>query len=170
MWIGKRHVDEYALHDDKDSCSVESDANDRGDPRNRRFSCPGEDEETDRRPKGGEESRDESVLLCSKTALHNIGDEVEVEIAGVDGNADDTRDEDTGEEDTEGTDTEAVKWDIDEGEDFKEGVVNSIDQTSVKIDKSNSRVLESDFKGFDQSVNDYGRDFHALLINFALSL
>ena len=65
MRVGKGHVDEDALHYYEDCGAVDGDADGGRDPVDGGVGGPGEQEETDRGPEGGEDGGDEAVFLCS---------------------------------------------------------------------------------------------------------
>jgi len=129
---------------------------------------PGEDEQPDRGPESSKEGGLEAGFLGAESAFHDVRDEVEVEVADVDGDAEQAGDKDAGEDDANHTKAETVHWWVDKREDFKEGIVDAVDDGGVDVYKGDSGVLDCDFDGFDQGVYQYGGSFEALLVDLAL--
>ena len=168
MRVGEGHVDEDALHDYEDAGTVDGDADGRCDPMDSRVCGPREEEETDRGPKRGEESGDETMFLGSEAALHDVRDEIPVEVGAVAEDADDAGDEDAGEDDADDAEGEVVVARVDEGEDFEEGVVDPVDEGRVHVYEGDGGVFDGYFHGFDERVDGYGGGFETLLIDLRL--
>ena len=129
---------------------------------------PGEDEEAERGPEGGEEGGFEAGFLRAQAVFEDVGDEVKVKVGNVGGDAEEAGDEDAGEDDADHAEREAVHGRVDEGEDFEEGVVDTVDEGRVEVHKGDGGVFDGDFDGFDQGVDDDGGRLEALLVDFRL--
>ncbi len=57
---------------------------------------------------------------------------------------------------------------VDEGEDFEEGVVDSVDEGGVHVYEGDGGVFDCDFERFDERVDGHGGGFEALLVDFGL--
>lgn len=89
------------------------------------------------------------MLLLSKAALHDVGNEIEMQVAAVNDHTNETSDEDTSEDDADHADAEAIECAVGERENFKEGIVDSVHESCVEIDKGDGGVLDGDLDGFD---------------------
>jgi len=133
-------------------------------------SSPSEKEETDCWAETSEKCWHETRLLCSETVLEDIGDEEEVEVGHVDSDADEAGDENTSEDYTDHTERETIHGWIDQGEDLKERVIDTINDGSVNVYESDGWILDSNFDWLDDGVDDDCRWLHVLLIDFGLGL
>ena len=71
--------------------------------------------------------------MGSEAVFENVGDEYGVQVVEVDGHGEDAADDYAGENDAGFTDVEAVEGAVDQGEDFEEGVVYSVDEGGVDV-------------------------------------
>ena len=156
------------MHDYEDGGAVDGDTDGRCDPVDSRICGPREEEETDWGSEGGEDCGDETMFLGSQAALHDVRDEIPVQVGGVGDDTDDAGDEDAGEDDADDAEGEVVVAGVDEGEDFEEGVVDSVDEGGVHVYEGDGGVFDCYFEGFDQRVDGHGGGFEALLIDFRL--
>lgn len=166
--VAERDVDEDALHDDEDRGSIDGDADGRDDPVNRGARGPGEEEQTDCwaecRRKGG----DEAALLDAETVLDKTRVGVVVEVADVDTDTNHAGDEDAEENETNLAKVHAIVDRVDQGENLEEGVVDTIDDSSVDLNEQHSRVLEGNLEGLDEGLEEDAGDLHVALVDFAL--
>lgn len=91
-WVAERDVDKDALHDDENGCAVDDDANGGHDPVNGGAGGPCKDKEANGWAEGGEEGGREAGFLEAEAVLDCAWVDVEVEVAGVAGDADDAGD------------------------------------------------------------------------------
>lgn len=168
LGVGEGHVDEDALEEDEAGSAVDDDADHGRDPGDVWACGPGEDEEAHGREEGGDQGRHEAVLLGAEAAGQDVGHEVEVQVEYVDGDADEAGDEDAGEEDADGAEGEAVVDGVDEGEDFKEGVVDAVDEGGVEVHESDGGVFDGDFEGLDDGGYEHFGGLDVLLVDFGL--
>lgn len=111
---------------------------------------PRKKKQPNRGAKDREKRRFKPRLLRAQPVFHNIRDEPEVEIASVGSNSDRTSYDNAQEPDAQGAWAEMVEVDVDEGEDFEEGVVDAVDEAGVDIDERDGGVFDGDFHGFDE--------------------
>lgn len=118
--IAERHVDEDGLHDDEDGGAVDCDADGGHDPVDGGASRPGEEEEADGGADGGRQGGDETLFLDGPAVFLDARVLVEVEVGGVDDDADDAGDEDAEEDEADLAEVHAVEDGVDEGEDLED--------------------------------------------------
>jgi len=168
LWIASRDVDRNALEDDKDPRGKDSDADNGDDPVEISSSGPAKEEEADGRQDDGEEGWFETVLLRGRGGEGaEARVEVEVEVSGVDRGAEDASDDDTDEDEAELAEGEAIEGWIDEGEGFKEAVVDAVDEGGIKVHEGDGGVFVGDFEGFDQRAGKDGARGEVRLGDFA---
>lgn len=166
--ITQRHIHKDALHDDKARRSVDGDADGGRNPVDALAGGPRKQEEADRGTKGCGKRRDQPALLDGEAELADARVHVEVEVAAVDGDAEDAGDEDAEEDEADLAEVHVVVDGVDEREDLEEGVVDAVDDGGVDLDEENGGVFECDFDGFDERVEEDVRDFHVALVDFGL--
>lgn len=101
LGVAEGDVDEDALHDDEACCSVDGDTDGGNDPVDGFAGGPGKEEEADGRAQGGGEGWDETALLDGEAELADARIDVEVEVAAVDDDAENARDEDAEEDEAD---------------------------------------------------------------------
>lgn len=130
---------------------------------------PSEPEHADRKEHGRKQSRHESVFLWTEPVLLDIGFEVEIDIAAVDGASDDAAHDDTQEDNTQLSEVEAVDANVRQRKGFKVRVVDAVDQRGVDIGEEDGGIAEEDLDGLDQLFhNDLGEG-RVALVDFTLA-
>lgn len=154
---------------DKGTDGEEGQSDDTDDPVDVLPDGPSEPEHADRKEHGREQSRHESVFLWTEPVLLDIGFEVEIDIAAVDGASDDAAHDDTQEDNAQLSEVEAVDANVRERKSFKVRVVDAVDQRGVDIGEEDGGIAEEDLNGFDQLFhNDLGEG-RVALVDFTLA-
>lgn len=96
-----------------------------------RLRRPPEPEQTGGHECDGEQGRDQSVFLRSEAVLLDVRLEVKVDVGDVDDDSDDTSNHDIGEDDSQFANVEPVDADVDKGESFEEGIIDSYSETHI---------------------------------------
>lgn len=131
--IDHRQVHKHTLEEDKDANDVDDDTNTTDDPVDMAVSCPCKDEQSNRDEETREQSWDESTFGGTHAVGKDLGlhDVVEVGVVGCYG--DDDADGDGQEYKTHLADVEAIAVDVDQREDFEEGVEDCVTEGDVDV-------------------------------------
>lgn len=86
----ERTIDENALHDNKHTSTIDRYTDDASNPVNIGISCPGEEEQSYRRAKAGEKRGDQTMFLGAETTLHDVRNQVPIQVGTVDCHSDQT--------------------------------------------------------------------------------
>lgn len=106
----------------------------------------------------------------SKTISLDIRDEVVELVSQEYDQADNTSDANGEEGQSSFSEVEAVHGRINQGENLKERIVNSICERSVDVGKSDCRILDKDFDRLDKGIpEDFGK-LQICLVDFGLGL
>ena len=156
------------MHDNVDEACEYGDADDARDPVDTGVGSPAKDEQAGSGSNDRDQSRSQPPFLCAETVLLHVGDQVEVQIGEVDDHGDDTGNDDAHKDQPGLSQIEAVHGAINEWKYFKEGVIDTVDQSSVDVREQHRWIKEHDFKGLDDSVNRNVLGRKALAIDFRL--
>ena len=129
---------------------------------------PAEHEEADGREDGGVEGGDEEAFGFGEAAHHDFFLKDEFEVAEVDGDGDGDADENDEENESHFTEVHAVAFDVDDGEDFEEGVVDPVDDHDVDRREEDCWVEKVDLPRSEDCFIGDGTESEFGLVNFRL--
>ena len=159
---------EDTLQQDKAARRIYRDTNNTHNPMHTVSRRPPKQKQAHRRPHAGENSRHQPMFLRPQSSLHDIGNEVPLQVAEVYGHGNEAPHDNAREHNARFADVEAVDARVHEREDFKEGIINPIRQRRVQIDKQNRGILETDLDRLDDGVQQHGAECNALAVHLRL--
>lgn len=129
---------------------------------------PSEHEEADGREDGGVQGGDEEALGFGEAAHHDFFFKDEFEVAEINGDRDANADENDEEDKAHFAERHAVAFDVDDGEDFEEGVVDSVDDHNVDGCEEDCWVEKVDLPWSDHGFVGDGGESEFGLVDFGL--